>query len=122
MIFNREEKYEIKFYKENGVALVASWMELLDSRDRSQVDARLARIRNGNLGDMKSVGDQIYELRFFFSAGYRLYFAFEGKVIILLLHAGKKDTQQKDIRIARTRLIKYQREEKYVEEDYSNGL
>ncbi len=122
LIFNHEEKYEIKFYMENGVSPVASWIEMLDARDRSQVDTRLARICSGNLGDIKSIGGQIYEIRFFFGPGYRLYFIFEGKVIILLLNAGSKNTQQKDIRIARARFVKYQSEEKYDKEDYNNGL
>ncbi|HJD65556.1 MAG TPA: type II toxin-antitoxin system RelE/ParE family toxin [Rickettsia endosymbiont of Bembidion nr. Transversale] len=43
---------------------------------------------------------KLYELRFFFSRGYRIYFTEKNNEIILLLNAGDKDTQSKDIKKA----------------------
>ena len=120
MIFSYEEKYEIKFYYENGVSPVTIWLKGLDARSRFYIEARLGRVRNGNLGDVKNIGEQIYELRFFYGPGYRLYFIFDGKMIILLLHGGNKDTQRKDIKVARERLIKYQRGVNYGKKNHDD--
>jgi len=62
---------------------------------------RLARIVNGNVGDSKSVGDGVFELRIFHRPGYRIYYVIRGKEIIILLCAGDKSTQAKDIKIAK---------------------
>lgn len=53
----------------------------------------------GNLGDFKSVGNGVYELRFDFGPGYRIYFGFDKKKnkLIILLAGGSKRTQVKDI-------------------------
>nr|WP_232049375.1 addiction module killer protein [Rickettsia asiatica] len=43
---------------------------------------------------------RLYELRFFFGKGYRIYFTEKDNKIILLLNAGNKDMQGKDIKKA----------------------
>ncbi|ABE05161.1 type II toxin-antitoxin system RelE/ParE family toxin [Rickettsia bellii] len=48
----------------------------------------------------KNIQGKLYELRFFFSRGYRIYFTEKNNEIILLLNAGDKDTQSKDIKKA----------------------
>jgi len=42
----------------------------------------------------------VFELRFFFGSGYRVYFAFDGDVVVLLLTGGDKSSQNKDIKTA----------------------
>ncbi len=69
---------------------------------------RLARIRLGNLGDWKSLGEGIYELRVDEGVGYRLYFTQESNKKIILL-GGNKNTQHKDIAKARKYLQDYRR-------------
>lgn len=113
MFLDSGGKYEIEFYKDNGKMPVQLWINNLDYGNRFQIEARLAKIRNGNLGDIKSVSDQIYELRFFFGAGYRIYFALVDNRMILLLQGGNKNTQVRDIKIAKIRFIKYQSEKRY---------
>lgn len=49
------------------------------------------------VGDVKSVGDGIYESRFHFGAGYRVYFTYREQRMVLLLIGGDKSTQRKDI-------------------------
>ena len=77
------------------------WYESLkDSLAQTVVDARLARVRLGNLGDCKSVGQSVYELRIMHGPGYRIYFGRENEKLILLLCGGNKGDQKKDIRRA----------------------
>jgi len=62
--------------------------------------ARLDRLKAGLLGDWKSVGDGICELRIDHGPGYRVYYGQVGKTLILLLCGGDKSTQAKDIETA----------------------
>jgi putative addiction module killer protein len=57
-------------------------------------------MRAGNPGDVKPVGEGVYELRIDYGPGYRVYFAKQGEIVILLLLGGDKSTQSKDIREA----------------------
>lgn len=62
---------------------------------------RLRRIELGNLGNYKSLGAGIYELKFSFGPGYRIYFAEVENTVILLLAGGDKSSQSKDIKRAK---------------------
>jgi len=76
---------------------------LKDRRDILRISARIDRIEQGNLGDTKPIkGEDFSEFRFFFGAGYRIYYTKKGKTIILLLVGGNKDTQNRDIEKARS--------------------
>ena len=77
------------------------WLESLKITTISRVLARLARVELGNLGDHSSVGDGINELRLFFGSGYRIYYMQQGQQLIILLCAGDKSTQAKDIKLAK---------------------
>lgn len=89
---------EIIFYiSDNGKAPVEEWLKSLDKPIRNRIIDRLTRVAENNYGDCKSVGDNVSELRFIFSKGYRIYFSEVNDVIILLLNAGDKSAQEKDI-------------------------
>jgi len=75
--------------------------DLSDRKAKIVIDSRLLRIENGLLGDIKSLGGSLYEIRIHYGAGYRLYFVKKGNTYILLLCGGDKSTQSKDIRLAR---------------------
>ena len=77
------------------------WLESLEIVTKYRVLARLARAELGNLGDHSSVGDGINELRLFFGAGYRIYYMQQGQQLIILLCAGDKSSQAKDIKLAK---------------------
>jgi putative addiction module killer protein len=104
------EKFEIKIYQDkNGKQPFIEWLETLaDKRARAKIKVRLARIRLGHLGDWKSLGDGIYELRIDEGAGYRLYFTQEPNRKIILCN-GSKNTQHKDIGKAKIYLNDYRR-------------
>lgn len=63
--------------------------------------ARIDRIQNGNFGDFKSLGDNLFELRFFFGGGLRVYYTIRNHQIVLLLCGGSKSKQSRDIEKAR---------------------
>jgi putative addiction module killer protein len=70
---------------------------LRDVRTRARIRIRLDRVRLGNLGDYRSVGNGIYELRLAYGPGYRLYFGIADRTTVVLLAGGNKRTQQSDI-------------------------
>ncbi len=78
-----------------------NWLDSLDAGTIVRVHARLDRVKQGNFGDFKNLGESLYELRFFFGAGYRIYYTFQGDKLILLLSGGDKSTQKRDIKQAR---------------------
>jgi putative addiction module killer protein len=78
------------------------WISALKDRvGRSRILVRIARAEQGNLGDHKSVGEGVFELRIPHGPGYRVYFAFDGTEVILLLVAGDKSSQSDDIGLAK---------------------
>lgn len=63
------------------------------------VDRR--RLSVGNAGDVKPVGAGISELRINYGPGYRVYYQQRGKLLVILLCGGDKDTQVSDISVAK---------------------
>jgi putative addiction module killer protein len=70
---------------------------LLSITIQAKIISPLNRVASGNLGDYKSVGKGVFELRIDYGSGYRIYFGQIGNTIILLLCGGDKSTQKKDI-------------------------
>ncbi len=89
-------------YKIQKTNIFTDWFESLkDSKDQKRIMARIDRAELGNLGDVKSVGGGIMEMRFFFGAGYRIYYTIRDNIIILLLCGGDKSSQSADIKYAK---------------------
>jgi len=77
------------------------WLaQVPDVRLTAIVMRRIAQARLGNFGDCASVGDGVFEMRIHYQAGWRLYYAQGGRCIYLLLHAGSKASQRRDIQRA----------------------
>jgi putative addiction module killer protein len=95
---------ELREYEmEDGRVPFREWLEGLRDREaRARIRARLGRIRLGNLGDAKSVGQGVSELRIHHGPGYRIYFGRDGEALVLLLLGGDKSTQDADIRRAQS--------------------
>lgn len=93
---------EIEYYVlSNGKSPFLEWYQSLKTEKiKAIVLKRLARVRLGNLGEYRFVGEGVYEFKIDFGPGYRIYFGQEGEKLILLLCAGEKSGQQKDIRRA----------------------
>ena len=77
---------------------MAQWLsDLRDSAARARIVSRLDRLKAGILGDWKSVGEGVCELRIDYGPGYRVYYAQDGEALIILLCGGDKRSQAKDI-------------------------
>jgi putative addiction module killer protein len=80
----------------------ATWLrDIRDPVARARILIRLDRARLGNLGDVRSVGRGILEMRIHWGPGYRLYFARPQPGVIQLLCGGDKSTQARNIAEAR---------------------
>ncbi|RUR78295.1 type II toxin-antitoxin system RelE/ParE family toxin [Chlorogloeopsis fritschii PCC 9212] len=104
---------EIRNYqKADGKSPFAEWLDSLrDMRARVKIERRLQRVELGNLGDYRSVGEGVFELRIDYGSGYRVYFGQIGTTIILLLCGGDKSTQEQDIVTAKKYWRDYERSE-----------
>jgi putative addiction module killer protein len=77
------------------------WLdELKDVRAQVRIAARIRLAEAGNLGDWKSVGGEVSEMRVDVGPGYRLYFTRRGNIVIIMLAGGNKSTQTRDIKRA----------------------
>jgi putative addiction module killer protein len=78
------------------------WLRRLkDDRARAKIAARIQRIAFGNFGDVLSVGEGVSELRISEGPGYRVYFVKRGSSVVILLCAGDKKSQERDIKTAK---------------------
>lgn len=76
----------------------AEWLRNLKDRPGAKkIAQRLVRVEAGLLGDAKSVGGGVSELRVHFGPGYRIYFTQRGATLIILLCGGDKESQIRDI-------------------------
>jgi len=91
---------DIEIYQDlNGNEPFIKWLfSIRDKVTVARIRKRLRRVEEtGNLGDYRSVGDGVFELRLHFGAGYRIYFGRIADNDILLLLGGDKGAQSRDI-------------------------
>lgn len=102
--------YEIEYFVSNtGKKPFKEWLDgLKDVTGRAKIRVQLDRVRLGNLGNGRSVGEGVCELKIDFGPGYRLYFALAGNRLVLLLLGGDKSTQTRDIVRAKKYWQEYQ--------------
>lgn len=94
---------ELLIYEtQDGRCPFEEWLNgLKDITGRTIIRKRLNRVRLGNMGDIKSLGGGIFELRIDYGPGYRIYFGEEDSTIVVLLIGGNKRSQSRDIRKAK---------------------
>lgn len=103
--------YSPAVYQVQQSDVFSRWLaELRDARAKARVIARIDSAKFGNLGDTKSVGGGVQEMRVHVGAGYRIYFARTGKIVLLLLCGGDKSSQVRDIARARRLLSELRKE------------
>jgi putative addiction module killer protein len=96
-------KTVIIYHDAAGNEPFTDWLnKLRDPTTRRRILKRLLQVGNGLYGDFKSVGEGVYELRFFFGPGHRVYFGEDGDTIVIILTGGDKSNQSRDIQRAQT--------------------
>jgi putative addiction module killer protein len=89
---------EIRYYVASGGRQpFATWFADLDSVARAKVTRAIARLEQGNVSSVKSVGEGVLEYRIDFGPGYRVYFGRDGEALVILLTGGTKRRQQRDL-------------------------
>ena len=93
---------ELRYYAASGGHQpFAEWFADLDPVARAKVARALVRMEQGNLSNVKSIGEGVLEYRIDFGPGYRVYFGRDGEVLVVLLTGGTKKRQQRDIETAK---------------------
>jgi putative addiction module killer protein len=89
----------VEYVREDGSNPYKRWFDGLHSQAAAKVAVARARLEFGNTSNVKRVGT-IVEYRIDWGPGYRIYLAFEGDILIILLGGGTKKGQRSDIRRA----------------------
>ncbi|MBU1344905.1 MAG: type II toxin-antitoxin system RelE/ParE family toxin [Proteobacteria bacterium] len=80
------------------------WLNGLKDRiTRLRLSRRLDKAQRGNLGDVKPIGEVIFEMREHFGPGWRRYYAKRGETLIIMLGGGDKGSQESNIAKAKQR-------------------
>lgn len=91
-----------RYQQEDGRVPVTEWLaSMRDKIAQASARTRIRRLEAGSLGDCKTVGGGVLELRIDVGAGYRLYCARHGNELVLLLCGGEKGSQSSDIKQAK---------------------
>lgn len=78
-----------------------AWLDgLRDRETRIRLARRLDKAQRGILGDIKPVGNGVFEMREFFGPGWRMYFVQRGAVLVVMLGGGDKTSQTRDVAAA----------------------
>jgi putative addiction module killer protein len=89
-----------EFVTDEDVSPFRRWFDDLDDQAAAWVTIAIDRLGEGNTSNAKSLGEGVGELRINRGPGYRVYFGWEGKLLVILLGGGTKKRQQNDIQSA----------------------
>ncbi len=110
-----EFTYRLEYYlSKTGEKPFKEWLDgLKDIMARQKIRIRLDRVRLGNLGKNRSVGEGVFELKIDYGPGYRVYYGLDKKTVVLLLLGGDKSSQKEDITQARAYWEDHKRRKTY---------
>jgi putative addiction module killer protein len=80
-----------------GRSLFKLWFDDLDPQAAVIVNVALERLADGNTSRVKPIGEGAAEIRIDRGPGYRIYFGWDGKTLVVLLGGGTKRRQQRDL-------------------------
>src|ERR1700682_239567 len=89
-----------EFVTNQDVSPFRRWFDALDPQAAALVTIAIDRLGEGNTSNAKSLGEGVSELRIDRGPGYRIYFGWDGKGLIILLGGGTKTREQSDIATA----------------------
>jgi len=93
---------ELRYYlASDGESPFEDWFSGLDAAAGAKVAVALARLEQGNLSNVRGVGEGVLEYKIDWGPGYRVYFGRDGDLVVILLAGGTKRRQEKDIEAAK---------------------
>ena len=96
------EKEILEYLNREGKSTFQYWLiHLKDTRGRAVIRKKINQLRLGYVLNVRSLGDDLFEIRVFFGPGYRIYFGQVNKKTIILLLGGDKGSQKRDIEKAK---------------------
>jgi len=90
----------VEYVREDGLNPYKRWFDSLDAPAATRVAVARARLEAGNTSNLKRIGS-IAECRIDWGPGYRIYFLRANLINLVLLCAGDKSTQKRDIERAK---------------------
>ncbi len=97
----------IEEYRVDGRSPFKEWHDGLDAQAAAAVAVAVERLADGNTSNVKSIGEGAAELKINRGPGYRVYFGWDGEVLVILLGGGSKQRQRNDISAALRRWRDY---------------
>ena len=89
-------------YRVETTAEFEAWIDgLRDASAKAKIATRILRVQSGLLGDWKTTGDGVSELRVDHGPGYRLYYTMRGQTLVILLCGSTKRDQNRAIKLAK---------------------
>jgi putative addiction module killer protein len=82
---------------ERGRSPFQEWFYALDPQAATIVTVAIERLADGNASRVKAIGEGVAEIRIDRGPGYRIYFGWDGRTLVVLLGGGTKRRQQRDI-------------------------
>ena len=102
--------FELQRYRTAaGRVPFSEWLGALDVSTAARVSSYVDRMKAGNFGGSKPVGQGVSELKIDFGPGYRVYYILDGGTVVILLCGGDKGSQRTDIRRAQGFAADYRR-------------
>jgi putative addiction module killer protein len=87
----------------NGREPFREWLEGRSLKERMRIRSYIERVAlGGGKKSLKPVGEGIFEIKINYGPGIRLYFAEKGNELIILIVAGDKGNQDRDITLAKS--------------------
>jgi putative addiction module killer protein len=107
---------DVEVYEDEGGARpFDAWFDALPAAHAARVTTAIVRLGAGARSGLKPVGQGVSEWRIDWGPGIRIYLAFDGMKLVILLGGGTKTRQQSDIAQALRRWADYKRRKKAKE-------
>ncbi len=87
----------VEYLTAAGANPYRDWFRRLDPQAAMLVTVAIERLADGNTSRVKSIGEGAAEMRIDHGPGYRVYFGFDGRTLVVLLGGGTKRRQERDI-------------------------
>ncbi|HWE21421.1 MAG TPA: type II toxin-antitoxin system RelE/ParE family toxin [Hyphomicrobiaceae bacterium] len=80
-----------------GQSPYGEWFKRLSSQAAAKIAIAVTRMSHGNVSNVKGVGEGVMERKIDWGPGYRVYFAWDGSKLIVLLGRRQQEAPDADI-------------------------